>query len=275
MQADAGRIRAQMSTNLRKSLSTLVGWLADRKVPRPLRATVYGTYARLTGADPSEAQLEMAAYPSLGAFFVRRLRPGLRPLAPEAEALLSPADGDLQAIGRVDAGSLLQAKGQSYSVAELLAGADQGVDLEGAWAVTVYLGPKDYHRVHTPSACQLSKVVWVAGERYSVAPKVVEKRRVYPINERAILRLETAQGPIFLVMVGALNVGRIRVLGVEQGQSPKAPMPFERGAELTRFEMGSTVVLILPKGGGVPLEGLSEGDSVRQGERIGSLGSFA
>ncbi len=252
-------------------MSGSVGWLADRKLPRPLRRPIYNAYARFTGADPSEAQLELEDYPSLGAFFVRRLKPGLRPLAPEPEALLSPCDGSIQALDPVHGGSLLQAKGQAYSVAEMLAGASGELDLEGSWALTIYLGPKDYHRVHTPMDCQLSSVTWPPGDRFSVAPKVVSRRPVYPINERAILRLESPHGPLFLVMVGALNVGRIRVQGVEYGSSPATPVAFERGQELTRFEMGSTVVLILPKGGIRLLEGLELGAAVRQGERIGTL----
>lgn len=259
---------------LRRAASLGMGWLADRRVPGPLRGATYRTFARCIGADPSEAELPLAGYPSLGAFFVRRLRPGSRPLDPSPDRILSPSDGHVQAIDRIEEGSLLQAKGRPYAVDELLAGAlaDGDLDPAGAWAITIYLGPRDYHRVHTPLACELEEVRWVDGDRLSVAPKVLERHeKVLSINERAVMRLGSERGTAFLVMVGALNVGRIRVLGVEPGTSPSAPVPFERGAELARFEMGSTVVLILPRDAAEPVAGLAPGAPVRQGQALAEL----
>ena len=261
-----------MNAALRRQLSRLVGWLADRRVPGPCRRLVYGTYSRLTGADPSEARLEARDYPSLCAFFVRQLKPGARSMDPRQDRLVSPCDGTLQALDQVNGDSLLQAKGHGYSVRELLAGADQGVELEGAWAWTIYLGPRDYHRVHAPVAARLVDVRWVPGDRFSVAPKVLERtERVFTRNERAVLRLETERGPAFLVMVGALNVGRIRVVGVEPGGPPAQPIACAKGAELARFEMGSTVVLVLPGGAARPEPGLAPGRALRLGLPIGIL----
>jgi len=260
-----------MGSGFRLTLSHLVGWLADRRVPGPLRALLYRTYARCTGADASEAQLPLHGYTSLSAFFVRRLKPGTRAIDERADRLVSPCDGTVQATGTVEAGTLLQAKGRDYSAAELLAGADDGVDLEGATAWTIYLGPKDYHRVHAPLAGELVDVRWVPGDRRSVAPKVVARKPVFAINERAVLRLETPRGPCFLVMVGALNVGRIRVVGVLPGSAPERPTPFAKGAELARFEMGSTVVLVLPRGLATHRDGLEPETVLRLGEEIGIL----
>ena len=237
-------------TPLRKALSSTVGWLADRRIPGPLRATVFHTYCKLTGADASEARGPLTGYPSLGAFFVRRLEEGTRPLAADPGCVPSPADATLQAVDRIEGGTLLQAKGRPYAVRELLAGVDEGLDLEGGLAVTLYLSPRDYHRVHAPVDCTLSALAWVAGSRYSVAPSVLLRReRVLSVNERAVLRLETERGPCFLVMVGALNVGRIRIVGVEPGHpAPEPAKHYARGAELARFEMGSTVILVWPAG---------------------------
>src|SRR5262245_50550877 len=210
---------------LRRSSSALVGWLADRSVPRALRGLVYGGYCRWTGADPREAELALDAYPSLGAFFVRRLKPGARPLDPDPRGLLSPCDGTLQAVGRIEAGALLQAKGQSYSLGELLGASALAPGLEGAWTATIYLSPRDYHRVHAPAAVELEQVRWLPGERRSVAPRVLARvPRVLATNERAVLVMRGEHGPLFLVMVGALNVGRIRVVGVEPGRSPAPPL---------------------------------------------------
>ena len=105
---------------LRRGSSALVGWLTDLHVPRPLRRSVYGGYCRFTGADPREAELALEGYPSLGAFFVRRLRSGARTIDPGPRALVSPCDGRIQGVERVAGGSLLQAKGRSYAVHELL-----------------------------------------------------------------------------------------------------------------------------------------------------------
>ena len=263
---------ARVTPGLRRTLSHAVGWLADRRIPRPLRSPVYRAYAGLTGADPSEARLALTEFPSLGAFFVRRLKDGARTIDPRADRMVSPCDGVIQALGRVEAGKLLQAKGRDYTADELLAGAAEvdEVELEGARSWTIYLGPKDYHRVHAPLAGDLVDVRWVPGDRLSVAPKVLARReRVFASNERAVLSFRTAGRPWFLVMVGALNVGRIRVVGVEPGTAPGSPKPFEKGAELARFEMGSTVVLVVPNDLVVPEEDVAEGDVVRLGTALG------
>jgi len=255
---------------LRRSSSALVGWLADRAVPRALRGFVYGGYCRWTGADPREAELALDAYPSLGAFFVRRLKPLVRPLDPDPRALLSPCDGTLQALGRIERGALLQAKGQSYALQELLGSSASENGLEGAWTATIYLSPRDYHRVHAPLAARLEEVRWLGGERRSVAPRVLARvPRVLATNERAVLVLRGERALFYLAMVGALNVGRIRVLGVEPGRAPPQPLDFARGAELARFEMGSTVVLVVP--GAHALPGLAAGASVRLGQRLAEL----
>lgn len=275
----AERPTMSSSTPFARALSRLVGWLADRKVPTPLRGPVYGTYARLTGADPGEAQLPLAGYPSLGAFFVRRLRDGARPLEEDPRALLAPCDGVLQALDRIEPdgpgrGTLLQAKGRRYAVEELLASAAGAAELAAGFAWTIYLGPRDYHRVHAPFECTLSEVRWVPGTRYSVNPRVLARRDgVLAGNERAVLRLETPSGAWFLVMVGALNVGRIRVLGVDRDRSPARPLAFARGEELARFEMGSTVVLVAPPGAAVPQADLYPGRGLRLGRQIGTLTS--
>jgi phosphatidylserine decarboxylase len=253
---------------LRRASSALVGWLADRKVPRCMRRVVYGSYCRFTGADPREAELPFDGYASLGAFFVRRLKSGARVLDPDPRALLSPCDGTLQAVGRIERGALLQAKDHSYGVGELLGAS--ALELEGAWTATLYLGPRDYHRVHAPLAARLEEVRWIRGERRSVAPGVLASvPRVLASNERAALVLTAGALRFHLVMVGALNVGRIRIVGIEPGAAPSRPLEFARGAELARFELGSTVVLVVP--GAQPVTDLAAGASVRLGQRLATL----
>lgn len=258
-------------TPLRTTLSQLVGWLADRRVPRPLRGPLYRGYARATGADLHESRGPLTIYPSLGAFFVRRLVDGARPIDGDPERLVSPVDGRLQAVGLVGAGSLLQAKGHRYPVRELLAGVGADLELEGACAWTLYLGPADYHRIHAPESGRLVEARWVGGGRHSVAPKVLARRAVLATNERCVLRLETDRGPILMVLVGAWNVGRIRVVGVEPGWDGPLPKPakFARGEELARFELGSTVILITPPGVAQSTLGDETLGRVRLGRAVG------
>ena len=266
-----------MSRAFRILLSHLAGWLADRRVPGPLRHLVYGTYCRITGADPALAQLGLEHYPSLGAFFVRRLREGARPLDPDPGSLISPCDGLIQAAQTIVQGSLLQAKGREYALGALLGGlADEETRaqaLEGGQAWTIYLSPRDYHRVHTPLGGRLTRVAWIPGDRFSVAPKVLARRPgVLAGNERAVLELESELGTYYLVMVGALSVGRIRVVGVAPGESsaPRGALRFERGDELARFELGSTVVLVFPRGMVLP-EVSQVGTTLELGQRLGRL----
>ena len=259
-----------MPTPFRKSLSHLVGWAADRHVPSFLRGPLYRGYARFTGADLEEARGPLAMYPSLAAFFVRRLKDGTRPIGDDPGRVVSPVDGTYQTICPIHEGSVLQAKGRAYGVRELLGGVGTELELEGGYAWTIYLSPRDYHRIHAPEAGRLTEARWIDGTRYSVAPGVLDRRLVLPMNERVSARLETERGPLLLVFVGALNVGRIRVVGVEP--SARADLgrgrQLARGEELARFEMGSTVVVISPPGGLQPLEESRAGATVRLGEAM-------
>ncbi len=263
-----------MSTPLFTALSHLTGRLADLRVPTPLRSPLYRAYGSLTGADLTESVGPLTIYPSLGAFFTRPLVAGARPIASEAAQIPSPVDGTFQAITPITDETILQAKNRPYPVRDLLAGVGADLELDGGHAWTIYLSPRDYHRIHCPESAALSEARWVPGARYSVAPKVLDRRQVLSINERVVLRLETERGPLLLVLVGALNVGRIRVVGVNPcAQVTLDPPPkFERGAELARFEMGSTIVLVSPAGGLEPLAGTRVGESVRMGQAIASWG---
>ena len=253
-----------MRTPARAALSKVVGWIADRRVPGPLRGPLYKGYARFTGADLSEIASPLDSHRSLGEFFVRRLKDGARPIDAGADAIVSPCDGTVQASCAVERGSLVQAKGRSYPLEELLGSRSDAEACEGGHAWTIYLSPRDYHRVHAPEACTLTDLRRIAGARFSVAPAVLDARLVLPVNERAVFRLETARGVLWMVMVGATNVGRIRVVG----DALDLPRHFQRGEEVARFEMGSTVVLVSARGTAECLPSLRQGTSVRLGQRI-------
>jgi phosphatidylserine decarboxylase len=268
---------APVSTPLRLLLSHAVGWLTDRPIPRRLRPAVHRRFARLLGADLDETRPPLEAYPTLGAFFVRRLVDGARPFDPDPGVLPCPVDGRIQTIDAIAGDTLFQAKGQPYSLTALLGGAERGgaglapVDLRGGQAFTVYLSPRDYHRIHCPVASVLEQVTWLAGGRHSVAPAVLLRRpRVFAENERVVLRLRAAQGTWFLVLVGALNVGRIRVVGVDRGASrPSRRDPsYGRGEELARFELGSTIIALWPAGTAVPRSDTVPGTALRMGQAL-------
>jgi len=137
-------------TPFKRSLSRATGWLADRKIPTPLRAPLYRSYCRFTGADLDEVRPPLHSYPSLGAFFVRELVEGARPIEADPGLLPSPVDGTVQALDPVTEGSILQAKGRPYPVRDLLGAVGEDIDLEGGFAWTIYLSPRDYHRIHSP-----------------------------------------------------------------------------------------------------------------------------
>jgi phosphatidylserine decarboxylase len=258
---------------LRRGLSHLVGALADLPLPRPLRGPVHRAFAAYAGADLDEVELPLAEYPSLGAFFVRRLKPGARVLPADPRALASPVDGRVQALHVASAGLTLQAKGRSYRLGDLLGPLGAGADLEGADCLTIYLSPRDYHRIHAPFAARLERAHWIDGERHSVAPRVLERRAVLDVNERCVLEFSLAGRRAWMVLVGALNVGRMKVVDVAQDHAAPTMVGREiaRGEELARFEMGSTIVLVLPRGMARCSNGLRQGDVVRLHQSLGTL----
>ena len=257
----------------KRRASLLAGWAADRRLPKFLRSPVYRTYAKFTGANLDEMQGRIQDYPSLGTFFVRRLKVGMRVFDLDEQRLPSPVDCLVQSSSPVEANEVIEAKNRKYDIRELLDGVGADVELEGGHQFTLYLGPKDYHRVHCPDAGELVEAKHVRGDRFSVQPRVLAKRRVLPVNERVVLRIHSERGPYFMVLVGALIVGRIRIVGVEPMFSGRFPEPkrFARGDEVGRFEMGSTVVLVTPPGYLEPLESIEVGQAVKMGAAIARM----
>jgi phosphatidylserine decarboxylase len=232
-------------------------------------------------ADP-----EPRDYPSFNAFFTRSLRPGSRAREQDPTALASPVDGTVSQIGTIEGSSLLQAKGHHYSLEALLGG-------DTAWAkrftggsfATLYLAPYNYHRIHMPAAAALRSAWFVPGRLFSVnAVTAGSVPGLFARNERVICAFEEGPLAFALVLVGALFVGSISTVwhGDITPCSPRRParLPIdtgrasqrlESGAELGRFNMGSTVILLLPPGTAAWLPQLQPGSAVRVGQRIGQL----
>jgi phosphatidylserine decarboxylase len=258
-----------------------VGWGATQTLPTPLRRPAYRAFARAVGVDLAEAELDLRAYPTLGDFFARRLRQGARRIDPASEAIIAPCDGKLAALGSIGAsgvdGTLAQAKGRHYRLAELVADDDFARTLSGGAYATIYLSPRDYHRVHAPIDGRLVGYDYLPGELWPVNPHVANRRDgLFARNERVVIRLATRVGAIAVVMVGAMGVGNIRLVHAadsvtwrRSGERRRIELDVAvgKGAELGAFRLGSTVVLVFPPGRAA----LDCGETLKFGERIGSV----
>jgi len=203
------------------------------------------------------------AYPDFNAFFTRALRPDARPLDPDPTSILCPVDGALGEYGAIQGGVLLQAKGRRYSLAALLGGDPQqaAVFRAGSFA-TLYLSPRDYHRVHMPLSGRLREMIYVPGMLFSVRPRVLTRvDSLFARNERVISIFDTAHGPLAMILVGAVMVGGIEQVWAGRITPPRGAairhwsygdtdptIQLERGEEMGRFSMGSTVIMLLGKG---------------------------
>lgn len=229
-------------------------------------------------------QCDAQAFTSFNRFFTRALRADARPLAPAADSVACPVDGCVSQVGTIHGDRIFQAKGRDYSLTELVGGdpvlAARFAD--GAFA-TLYLSPRDYHRIHMPLDGRLIESVYVPGRLFSVAPHTVRTvPRVFARNERLVAVFETAAGPVAVILVGALFVACIEtvwagVVTPPPGRSIRRqdfraePVALARGAELGRFNMGSTVILLFGPGRVAWNAQLAPGRPVRMGEDIGRV----
>jgi phosphatidylserine decarboxylase len=265
--------------------SAVVGWAAGRPLPAGLREPLLGRFARRYGADVSEAEKPLREYRSLQDFFTRRLKPGLRPQDPLVPgALNSPVDARIIACGRIEAGTVLQAKGLPYRIAELLKHDPAAARFEGGHYLTLYLAPKDYHRIHVPLEGRVSAVGRVEGELWPVNDaSTAHVPRLYERNRRATW-VATGTGPdegleAAAILVGATHVGGVviaeRWLGgrslPRDGAMAVAELPCAPGDDLGTFEFGSTVVLLVGGPRAAQWTPVRRDGNVRVGQRLGAF----
>ena len=247
-----------------------------------LKQTLIDTAIRRFNVDLAEAaEPDPTAYPTFNAFFTRALKPGARTPDPDPRALLMPADGRISQLGAIAAdGRIFQAKGQSFTAAELLGDAEDARVFAGGCFATVYLSPRDYHRVHMPWTGVLRETVHVPGRLFSVGPAAVRGvPRLFARNDRLVCHFDTDFGPMALVMVGALLVSGVET--VWSGEEIPAygddvtrkdwrgkGIVLERFAEMARFNFGSTVVVLLPPGAATLAPGLAAESPVRLGQAL-------
>lgn len=267
------------------SLSRLAGRLADTTGTPALRSRFIRWFINRYGVNMSEAEhSDPDAYGSFNDFFTRALKPGSRPIEGNENTLVSPVDGCVSQLGNISGGRIFQAKGQSFSLLELLGGDQQRADLfaEGEFA-TIYLAPGDYHRIHMPMAGQLREMVHVPGRLFSVNPATAANvPNLFARNERVVCMFDTAAGPMALVLVGAMIVGSVETpwAGIvapgdggvsQQSYDGKQALKFARGEEMGRFRLGSTVVIVMPKGRVLWSDAQKPGKKVKLGEVFGEV----
>ena len=265
----------------RNLFSRLCGRIADTRLPAWLLQPLIRGFAWAFGVDWSEAAHPPEHYQTFNEFFTRPLKPGLRPIASEAQALVSPVDGILGEFGTIRDGCLIQAKGLDYTAADLLADPERATQYEGGEFMTIYLAPHNYHRIHSMVAGEVREFAYEPGDLWTVSPLGANwMPRLFAINERLTSYLHTSAGECALVKIGATVVGRIRVRyddlfsncpeAVRVQKTLQTPFRVERGEELGRFELGSTVILLF-RPGQVSWGAVSVGQPVRLGMALGTF----
>jgi len=267
-------------------LSRLVGWVAETKISW-IKNLFISKFIKAFNVNMDEAQRQTPdAFENFNDFFTRELKPGMRPIAEENNAIACPADGAISQLGPIENGRVFQAKGHDYSLIELLGGeAETAEPFMGGQFATIYLSPKDYHRLHMPVTGTLREMIYVPGDLYSVNQTTAENvPRLFSRNERVVAIFDTELGPMALVLVGAMIVagiettwaGRITPFdrNVRSVKYPtkgevQEPMTIEKGEEMGRFFLGSTIVVCFGKDKMHWLEDMQAERPVRLGESIG------
>jgi phosphatidylserine decarboxylase len=241
----------------KQALTTFAGWVASKE-RGAVTTWIIRRFVAKYGVDMGEAlDSDIASYPSFNEFFTRALKPGARPIA-EAD-LVSPVDGAISQFGPIEGDQILQAKGHRYTITALVGG-DAALAAQfahGSFA-TLYLSPKDYHRIHMPCDGRLLRMIYVPGELFSVNPTTARGvPGLFARNERVVCVFESARGPFVLVLVGATIVGSMATVWhgvvnpprggeVREWHYAERQIMLKQGEEMGRFLLGSTVVMLFP-----------------------------
>ena len=268
----------------KRALTVYAGWRASRRWGERTTKLI-GDFVAKYGVDMSEAaDPDIAHYPSFNEFFTRALKPGARPLA--AADLVCPVDGAISQFGAIERDQIFQAKGHHYSTTALVGGDTAlAAQFENGHFATIYLSPKDYHRIHMPCDGRLLRMIHVPGDLFSVNPTTARGvPGLFARNERVVCVFDSAHGPFVLTLVGATIVGSMatvwhgvvnppRRASLREWRYDDQHIAFKQGDEMGRFLLGSTVVLLFPRGpgGGVRFNPLwAAARSVRLGEAMAS-----
>lgn len=260
-------------------VSRLVGKLAAAEAGQ-LTTTLIRHFITRFGIDMSEAEFEEPShYRTFNAFFTRALKPGLRPVVADPLTLALPVDGAISQLGDIREGRIIQAKGHDFSARELLGGDTAlAAPFQGGKFATIYLSPKDYHRIHMPLDGVLESMIYIPGDLFSVNPlTAAHVPNLFARNERVACIFRTEIGPVALVLVGATIVASIETVWagtvtppvgkqvVRTDYQEGSPLTLQKGMEMGRFKLGSTVVCLFPAESIHFVEGLTAGSETRMG----------
>ena len=243
----------------KQALTTLAGKFASAQLGGLTTSVIRRFVARYNVNMGEAANPDITSYASFNDFFTRALKPGARPLA--AADLICPVDGAISQFGPIAKDQIFQAKGHTYSTTALVGGdAEAAARFDNGHFATLYLSPRDYHRIHMPCAGELTRMVHVPGDLFSVNPTTARGvPGLFARNERVVCFFESAQGPFVLVLVGATIVGSMATVWHGQVNPPrtgtlrqwdyaKGQVSLQQGEEMGRFLLGSTVVMLFPQG---------------------------
>ncbi len=268
----------------KNAISRAFGVISEVEFPSPVQQVVNRSFVHFSGVDAQEAEKPLQEYESLNAFFTRRLRQGARTVeAQEPQVAVSPVDGRLGAFGAIEEGTLFQAKGRDYRLLDLVDSAEEEQHFRGGSYATIYLSPRDYHRIHCPVQGRVDKISYIPGHLFPVNPFAVENiDELFAVNERLITYLESPQlGRVAVIKVGATCVGRISLsfaaLSTNSGFRrrrefrPEQEFEFSQGDELAVFNLGSTVIVLVESGEFAFGQGLIGGELLQMGEELGRV----
>jgi len=258
-----GKIFPLIQYLLPHHLLSSIMYLITRSEWKPLKDLIIRNIINIYNVELNQAaDTDPSHYRSFNDFFTRELKPDARPIAPGKETLASPVDGAVSQSGKIEQGRIFQAKGHDFTLHELVGGDPKITEMfdDGSFA-TIYLSPRDYHRIHMPITGTLKKMTHVPGRLFSVSPSTTQNiPRLFSRNERIVNLFDTEAGPMALIMVGAIFVSSMdtvwagtvtpksrRTTSWEYGKKSTAAIKLQRGQEMGRFNMGSTVILLFGK----------------------------
>lgn len=264
-------------------LSNMMGKVGDCRWPW-LKDNFIAWFIKLYQVDLTEAVESNAKnFNSFNDFFTRALKSSARPIVTENNAIACPVDGFVSQVGQINNGQLIQAKNKSFTLSQLLGQNQEYASLfEHGQFATLYLAPKNYHRIHIPLSGQLKSMLYVPGKLFSVNPLTAENvDGLFARNERLITLFDTGIGPMAVIFVGAMIVASIEtvwagVITPPHGKTMKywdysqQMIKYERGDEIGRFKMGSTVIVLFPKNSMTFAQHLQPQQAVKMGELLGS-----
>ena len=241
----------------KQALTSFAGWVAGKE-RGAVTTWIIRRFVAKYRVDMGEAlESDISRYASFNEFFTRALKPGARPIS--SAALICPVDGAVSQFGTIDGDQIFQAKGHSYSTTALVGGdAELATHFAHGSFATIYLSPKDYHRIHMPCDGRLRRMIYVPGDLFSVNPTTARGvPGLFARNERVVCVFDTARGPFVLVLVGATIVGSMATVwqgvitpqrrgGVREWRYDDQDISLKKGEEMGRFLLGSTVVMLFP-----------------------------